>query len=167
MKQFIYATIVLLSCNTHSNSSQDLNQTYKDGKHLDSLKWFFYAYTYEGKALFKKDGKVYEFYPTECEIKVNNENILGDSIIYNLSYYKKGYTYQYIYEGLIVNGFVYNNGIYNPLTGMVKLDNFENLDYVKADNIKTDSIFKSFLRSADSGKLFHWLFSEAKKRRVF
>lgn len=133
----------------------------------DSAKWLFFAYTYKSKALFKKNGKVYEFEPTTCEIDITNFNENDAIKIYRIVYKKSGFEYEHIYDGLMIYGFKYNKGVFIPLTGPVKIDGFDNLEVVRIDNGKTDSAFSSYLKSADKNKLSNWIIYESKRRNVF
>lgn len=157
---------IILGCNSTTNPSTSLEEN-NTARRMDSLKWFFYAYTHEGKAVFEKDGKVYEFAPTECEIRIDRISNRNDTVFYLMNFYKEGYNYKKVYDGLMVNGFAYINGAFKPLTGMIKFDNFDNTTYLKIDNRRTDSIFKAFLRTRDSSKLSNWLNIEVRKRNVF
>lgn len=159
--------VIFFGCNNQHDRFQSKKQLLIENDKLeDSLRWFFYAYVHKGKALFEKNKTIIEIDPTSCEINIDSKESKSDSISYQLSLIKGGYKYKYIYEGLMVYGFVYTKGVFFPLTDMIRLDSLENYSSIKSDNKKTDSIFKSFLKEVPSSKLSPWLLAEAKKRGV-
>ena len=62
-----------------------------------------------------------------------------------------------MYDGLIVYGFKYYDGIFNPETGEGIIDNFDNDIAVRKDNLAKDSTFRSFLAKSDTSKMTNWL----------
>ena len=64
--------LLQISCSDNSNHTERIlvNCSIDKIKRLDSLKWFFYAYTYNDKLLFKKNSTNYFFEPIECDLSV-------------------------------------------------------------------------------------------------
>jgi len=157
---------LVIACSSNSKPSTSHVQSANVGGQGDGVKWFCYAYTYKGKALFERDGRKYDFSPTECNINVEQVDNSNDTLIYKINLYKDGFNYIRIYDGLMVYGFKYFKGAFMPLTGMVRLDHFDNLKFVREDNKKTDAAFAAFIKKADTSKLSQWLLAEARRRNV-
>jgi len=169
-KRLIYAVFILISCNSKNDDSVKKIEEVpikENRTQLDSVKWLFYAYNFNGKGLFEKNRKITKFNPIECEVKIISEKSMGDSVYYEIDLYKEGYEYKYIYEGFTSYGFYYLKGVFIPETGMLKTDYFSKLYLARKDNIIRDSMFRSFLREADTSKVSEWLKNEGKRRKVF
>lgn len=137
-------TVILGGCANDRNSKKlDSEQSVLNEK-IDSLKWLFYAYTFDGKVFFQQNQK--EYHTIECEVVMDKVEERGDSLFCYLSYYKDGLRYSHIRDGLNINGFIYYSGVAKPLTGMLSLDSFDLPSYVRKDNIKTDSVFREFIK---------------------
>lgn len=169
-KLLIFSAFFLTCCNSQKDVSQKKMkqpEQEENKERLDSAKWYFYAYNFEGTGLFKKNGEVSEFKPSECEAQIMNVSKKEDSTFYNIELHKEGYKFLYIKDGFTSSGFYYHDGVFTPETGMIRLDNFDNSEYVRKNNLKVDSIFKAFLKRADTSKIFNWLKIESKKRKIF
>jgi hypothetical protein len=158
--------LILACSNDNKTSTNPTRNVAIVNSQVDSVKWLFYAYTCNGKARFVKDSLIYNFNPTECDVNLKVGSNRNDTLIYELSYSKANLEYKHIYDGLMVYGFMHVKGVFVPLTGMVHLDNFESLDFVRNDNDETDSVFTVLLKKADTSKLSAWLLTEARKRNV-
>jgi hypothetical protein len=159
----LICTLCLSNCT--SNNSPSATDNYELNKRTDSLKWLFYAYTFQGKVIFQEGAKEYE--SINCEVNVDTIIRQGDSLLFLLSYFKDGVKSNHIREGMNLSGFAYYFGAAKPLTGMLVFDEFDNIEYLKRDNYKTDSMFRFFLREADTSQASSWLLNEANKRRVW
>lgn len=157
---------LVIACSNNTEPSSTHIQSAKISGQSDSVTWFYYAYIYKGKALFEKDGRKYDFSPTECNVNVEQVGKSNDTLTYKINLYKQGFNYIHIYDGLMVYGFKYLNGIFIPLTGMIRLNHFDNLDFVREDNKKTDASFEGFIKNVDTSKLSQWLLAEARRRKV-
>jgi hypothetical protein len=165
---FTVLLITIISCNNNEKVLKHPLQSNGMDMHIDSLKWLFYAYSFNGVALFGKNQKNYSFNPAECDIKIDNlKTGSNDSLTVNFSFYREGYKYFHVYEGMNIYGFSCYNNITRPLTGMIVLDSIDNISYIKTLNYKLDSSFRIFLKSADTSRLSNWLFKEAKRRNVW
>jgi hypothetical protein len=160
--------LLLLLCLLSSCDNANLKeQQLKTEIVVDSLKWLFYAYEFNGTALFKKDQRSYNFKPTECAIRDDTLfSLSNDSVEIHLSFYKEGYSFSHVYEGFNFYGFLYGNSVAKPLSGNIVFDNFDDPIFLKNDNRTTDSVFREYLKATDSSKLSSWLLKEAKKRGV-
>ena len=169
LRFFIILLLVYLACKNKPTTSiwQQEQNNYLNNQLIDSLKWLFYAYTFDGIVDFKSEQNRFQTKPIECEIKVDTVVSRNDTLYVNFSYYKENYKYSHLYEGLMVYGFVFSNGIAKPLTGNVILENFEDPSYVRSDNRKTDSMFRNYLKTIDTSKLHPWIFNEAKRRNIW
>jgi hypothetical protein len=155
---------LVASCSDNNKTSASQSNLH-DAK-LDSAKWLYYAYTYNGKVLFEKNNQKHSFSPVECDVSVEEQSNHNDTLVYKLNFSKKDFNYSHIYDGLMVYGFKYFNGTFVPLTGMVKLDHFDNIDFAKQDNNKTDSAFAAYIKETDQSKLSNWVVNEAKRRNI-
>lgn len=168
MRTIILIALVFsaVACSNNTEHSTNPIQSPSVNDQGDSVKWFYYAYTHKGKALFEKDGRKYDFSPVECNVNIEQTDNSNDTLIYKINLHKEGFTYVHIYDGLMVYGFKTIKGAFIPLTGMVKLDHFDNLDFVREDNKKTTAAFAVFIKNADTSKLSKWLLGEARRRNI-
>src|SRR3981081_3575227 len=104
IRVLIFVAFMIFGCNNQPNSTNNLDEKVITDQRLDSLKWLFYAYTFDGKALFEKNGIIQEFRPTECEVRFERMSNSNDSLFYILNLYKEGYKYNHIHDGLMVYG---------------------------------------------------------------
>ena len=165
--KILLVTLLFVFESCVDNYKSSANQGGLNNAQLDSAKWLYYAYTYNGKVLFEKNNQKYSFNPIECDVSVAEQSYQNDTLIYRLNYSKEGFNFLRIYDGLMVYGFKHLNGAFVPLTGMVKLDHFDDMQIVKQDNNKTDTAFTSYIKKIDQSKLSSWVENEAKRRKAF
>lgn len=169
MKNILLIAIVCLfsiGCNNKQNGKNVEVREDMERIQYNSI-WSFYSYIFKSKALFDQNGVIIRFRPVECDIKIKDVVAQKDTLIYIFELEKNGYSYKKVYEGLPVNGIKYFDSTYVPLTGMIKLDNFEKPGFVKEDNLKTDLEFRTYLKNNDTTKISKWLLIEGRKRRVW
>ena len=132
---------------------------------IDSLTWLYYAYTFQGQAVFR-DGTI-EGMPSRFPVKVDTIVRLGDSIVARFYFFKDYTVFSHTLGAMNLNGFIYYNGAAKPLTGGLVFDGFEKWENIKNDNVRADSLFMLYLRQTDSSSLNSWLLSEGRRRRVW
>ncbi|TMI63526.1 MAG: hypothetical protein E6H07_12145 [Bacteroidetes bacterium] len=165
---FLLLITFLIGCNNNSETKVILEANSVNPQRIDSIKWFYYAYSYNGLALFKKGQETYSFQPISCNVLIDTLIIRNnDSLEVRLSLHKEGYNYSHLSENLNYYGLLYINSAAIPLTGNVILDHFDDPSFVKKDNQITDSLFRKALETTDTSMLSSWLFNEAKKRGIY
>lgn len=162
----VLAVILLLGCD--SNNSKLTDEKANDKAQIDSLKWLYYAYSFDGYAEFKKDNIRYRFNPTKCDIQVDSVHKFNkDSMMVLFRFHMPGYILSHFDSRISALGFTLKNNVAIPITGMISYDNFNNINYMASNNMKTDSSFREFLKNTDTTKLSAWLLKEGRRRKVW
>jgi hypothetical protein len=171
MKTYLLLIIFFASiaCNNDTNKQvQHFRKPSVSETQIDSLKWLFYAYSFDGIALFFKNQQEYNYSPAECDVKVDSAYIINkDTAGVHLSFFKEGYRYSHVYNGFDIYGFLLVQATPRPLVGGAKWVDFDNLEYAKRFNQTADSAFRAFLKTADTSRLSPWLKKESKTRGIF
>ena len=159
--------IIFFACSYNKQKKHVYKNFNENAIITDSIKWFFYAYTYQSKVSFKNRDRNVTVNSIECDAVVTKSEY--DSSVYLVKCKKEDLEYNHIYEGIMIYGFKYNRGVFIPLTGMVKLDGFDKWEYVKNDNVITGGKFKKFMQENrfDQIHLSQWLKVEAKQKRFY
>lgn len=167
MKILFCITIIFFACSNNEQKNHDHENFSGKATIIDSVKWSFYAYTYQSKVLFKNADKNITLNALECDVVITKSE--HDSSVYLAKYKKDGFEYNHIYEGLMIYGFKYEQGVFTPLTGMVKLDEFDKLEYGKNDNFTTSQNFQKFMQEnkAAQNNISNWLKTEAKQKGFY
>ncbi len=161
---FVSTICLLWSCKNLESANSD-NSNFEN--RLDSLKWLYYSYTFDGVALFHKDTSHYNFNPTECGIKVEKiDKVSIDSFAVSFSLVREGYKFSHIYDGIPLFGFTNFKNVVQPIISEIIPHTLKDSLADRQYNRSRDSLFAIFLKQENPDRLSEWLLKEAKRRNV-
>jgi hypothetical protein len=160
----LLAAYLFIACKNNKVSDvEDLSRQLKQ----DSVLWYFYAYTFKSKVGFSEaNGQKILLPAVQCDVSIDSIREDSGFSEYLISYKKEGYQFYHIYDGLMIYGFKEKDGIFYPITGMIRLDSFDNSSYAQKDNKSVDSIFTEYLKVLPNDSLSTWLKKEVAKRDI-
>lgn len=162
-----FISLLICSCNTQQNKTVDENQSYKlktlSDIEVDSLKWYFYAYSYDCDVLFKGGNEPISFKSFQCDIKIECEQIDDDTLFAKCIFIKDSLNGIKIYNCISIDRALYYKGVFKPLTGHLVVEGFQDPIQLRQDNNETIEKFKYFLKMADTSLLSPWLMENMKE----